>query len=135
MNRLRAWKIIGGLIVLFSLGGVCGAAYTAHRSGWMSRAGVTDKWSERWFTETAEKLELRDEQVQTLHPMLEDMQQQLRDLQKETISRANTIVHQTGRRMWDVLDETQRERYRALDNDQKLFRKGAPDSAPPQTKP
>jgi hypothetical protein len=131
MNSLRIWKIIGGLVALFALGGVCGAAYSVRHTGWMSRAGATDKWSERWFMETAERLEVRDEQMKTLRPMLDEMQTQLRDLQKETTERANTIIHQTGRRMWDVLDEKQRDRYKALDRDQKLFRQAAAESNQP----
>jgi hypothetical protein len=141
MNSLRMWKIIGGLAALFALGGVCGAAYSARHTGWMNRAGATDKWSERWFMETADRLEVRDEQMKTLRPMLDEMQGQLRDLQKETTARANAIVHQTGRRMWEVLDEKQRERYKALDRDQKLFHQAASESTqlapslPPPAKP
>ena len=131
MTRLRMWKIIGGLVALFALGGVCGAAYSVRHTGWVNRAGATDKWSERWFMETADRLEVRDEQMKTLRPMLNEMQGQLRDLQKETTTRANSIVHQTGRRMWDVLDEKQRERYKALDRDQKLFRQAATESTQP----
>jgi hypothetical protein len=33
--------------------------------------------------------------------------------------------------MWDVLDEKQRERYKALDHDQKLFRQAATESTQP----
>jgi hypothetical protein len=141
MNSLRMWKIIGGLVALFALGGVCGAAYSVRHTGWVNRAGATDKWSERWFMETAEHLEVRDDQMKSLHPMLEEMQSQLRDLQKETTTRANAIIRQTGRRMWDVLDEKQRERYKALDRDQKLFRQAASEStqparsSPPPSKP
>lgn len=131
MSSLRVWKIIGGLVVLFSLGGVCGAAYTAHRTGWVTHPAATDKWSERWFTQTAERLEVRDDQMKALRPMLDDMQLQLRDLQKETTSRANAVIRQTGKRMWDVLDEKQRERYRALDRDLKLFRQAATEGVPP----
>jgi hypothetical protein len=32
--------------------------------------------------------------------------------------------------MWDVLDETQRERYHALEREQKLLRKAVPESSP-----
>jgi hypothetical protein len=141
MNSLRMWKIIGGLVALFALGGVCGAAYSVHHTGWVNRAGATDKWSERWFMETADRLEVRDDQMKSLRPMLEEMQGRLRDLQKETTTRANTIVRQTGRRMWDVLDEKQRERYKALDRDQKLFHQAAVESnqpappSPPAAKP
>jgi hypothetical protein len=131
MNSLRVWKIIGGLAALFALGGVCGAAYSARHTGWVNRVGATDKWSERWFMETADRLEVREDQMKTLRPMLNEMQVQLRDLQKETTARANTIIHQTGRRMWDVLDEKQRERYKALDRDQKLFRQAASESTQP----
>ena len=131
MTRLRMWKIIGGLAALFALGGVCGAAYSARHTGWVNRAGATDKWSEQWFAQTAERLEVRDDQMKALRPMLDEMQGQLRDLQKETTARANTIVRQTGRRMWDVLDEKQRERYKALDRDQKLFHQAATESTQP----
>jgi hypothetical protein len=135
MNSLRVWKIIGGLVVLFGLGGVCGAAYSVRHTGFAHRAGATDTWSERWFAQTAERLEVRDEQMKALRPMLEDMQQQLRDLQEETTSRANSIIRHTGQRMWEVLDETQRERYRALDREQKLLRQAASDSTQPPAAP
>ena len=132
MNRLRTWKIIGGLVLLFGLGGICGAAYTA---GLATHAPATDKWSERWFMQTAAHLEVRDDQMQALRPMLDDMQHQLRDLQQETTTRAKAIIHQTGRRMWEVLDATQREKYRALEREQKLSRKAASESTPFKTEP
>ncbi len=135
MNSLRLWKIIGGLVVLFGLGGVCGAAYTVHRAGWAHRSGATDKWSERWFEQTAERLEVRDEQMKALRPMLAEMQQKLRDLQKETTTRADVIIRETGHRMWDVLDEAQRDRYRALEREQKSFRQAAAESAPAKPAP
>jgi hypothetical protein len=131
MNSLRAWKIIGGLAVLFGLGGVCGATYSARHTGWADRASATDQWSERWFAQTAERLEVRDDQMKALRPMLDDMQRQIRDLQKETNARANSIIRQTGNRMWEVLDETQRERYRALDRERKSLRKAATESTQP----
>ncbi len=135
MNRLRMWKIMGGLVVLFGLGSVCGAAYTVNRTGWKPRPGATDKWSERWFDQTAERLEVREEQLQALRPMLTEMQQQLRELQKETTTRADAIIRQSGRRMWEVLDEKQRERYRALEHEQKSFRQAATESAATEPAP
>src|SRR4051812_4437660 len=135
MNTLRTWKIIGGLVILFGLGGVSGATYTVHRGGWAGHAGATEKWSERWFMQTADCLQGREGQMKMLRPMLDEMQRQLREVQTETTTRANAIVHQTGRRMWEVLDETQRERYRALEREQKLLRQPATESAPFKSTP
>ena len=131
MSNLRVWKLIGGFVLLFGLGGVCGAAYTSHRTGWVNHPAPTDKWSERWFAQTAESLEVREEQMKALRPMMEDMQRQLRDLQKETTARADAVIKQTGRRMWEVLDETQRERYRAFDSKQKLSRQAITEPPSP----
>ncbi|MDQ3623601.1 MAG: hypothetical protein M3463_14105 [Verrucomicrobiota bacterium] len=122
MNSIRGWKIGVGLLVLFALGGVCGATFTKHRGGWGrgSRGPATDAWVERWFGQTSARLQLRDEQVATLRPIVAQMQQELHELQRETAARTADIVKQSGRQMWDVLDATQRERYRRLQQEHKL---------------
>lgn len=118
MSTSRVWKIIAGMVVLFALGGVCGASFVT--KGRAHQTSATDRWSERWFALMGEKLELRDDQREQLQPMVEQLQQQLRDLQKETARRAGEIVRQRGRQMWEVLDASQRKRYNALEDDQKL---------------
>ena len=120
MKMARVWKIACGLALLFALGGVCGATFTMQRA--KVRPRFTDTWTERWFAVTSKRLELRDEQVTALKPMVAALQQQLRDLQKETAARSGEIVRQNGRQMWEVLDPAQRDRYRALEDELKLPR-------------
>lgn len=121
MKSARFWKIAFGLALLFALGGVSGATFTARRGEYlMNRARLTDAWTQRWFQQTTQRLELRNDQVQTLEPVLAQLQQQLRDLQKETATRAAEIIRTNARQMWEVLDEPQRARYRALRREQKL---------------
>jgi Spy/CpxP family protein refolding chaperone len=118
VSTSRIWKIIAGLAALFILGGVCGASLA--RKGRAPHAAATDRWSERWFEQMGGKLELRDEQRDQLRPMVSQLQQQLRDLQKETAARTSEIIRQNGKQMWNLLDETQRAKYRALQDEQKL---------------
>jgi|GEM_PF-2525427 len=132
MKNLRVWKIIAGLTVIFALGGVSGAAWTARNTGWgrMGRLQATDAWSERWFAQMGERLELREEQVKALRPMVGQLQNQLRDLQKETAHRTSEIIRQNGRQMWEVLDAAQREKYRKLEDRQKLHRAATAPASP-----
>lgn len=127
MKTLRVWKIIGGLALLFALGGICGAALTGPRAGWtrFGKQRLTDTWSERWFAQMSERLELRDDQQQALRPMVAQLQQQLRELQQQTAARAGEIVRQNGKQMWEVLDEAQRAKYHQLQDEQKLHRAAA----------
>lgn len=121
MKSARFWKITFGLVLLFALGGVSGATFSARRGeNLLNRARLTDAWTQRWFEQTTQRLDLREDQRQTLEPMLAQLQLQLRDLQKETAARATDIIRNNARQMWEVLDETQRARYRALRREQKL---------------
>lgn len=128
MKTARFWKIAFGMLLLFALGGVSGATFTAKRAeSPFNHSRLTDAWAQRWFAQTSKRLELRDDQVQTLQPLLSQLQEQLRDLQKETASRASEIIRSNARQMWNVLDETQRARYRALPRDQKLHDRYLPE--------
>lgn len=129
MRTARFWKIAAGLVLLFALGGVSGATFTArrHEPSLLNRTRITDAWAQRWFEKTSERLELREDQLATLQPLLTQLQQQLRDLQKETAARATDIIRTNARQMWEVLDETQRARYRALPRDQKLHDRFLPE--------
>lgn len=121
MKSARFWKITFGLVLLFALGGVSGATFAARRGEHLwNRARLTDAWTQHWFKQTTKRLNLREDQRQTLEPMVAQMQQQLRDLQKETAARATQIIRTNARQMWEVLDETQRARYHALRRDEKL---------------
>jgi hypothetical protein len=128
MKSVRFWKVTFGMILLFALGGVSGATFSARRTETpLNGSRLTDAWAQRWFELTSKRLELRDEQVQTLQPLLTILQQQLRDLQKETATRATEIIKTNAREMWSVLDETQRARYRSLPRDQKLHDRFLPE--------
>lgn len=122
MTTLRTWKIVAGLAVLFTLGGVCGAAWVAKADLLWPRAPVTDVWSERWFAQMVQKLELRDDQRTQLRPMVEQLQRELRQLQQETSLRTAEIIRGRGKEMWQVLDADQRVKYRGLPVEQKLPR-------------
>jgi len=131
MKTLRVWKIIAGLTMLFTLGGVCGAALVAKGAarwaGW-HRTPATDAWSERWFDQIGEKLALRDDQRTQLRPMVEQLQRELRTLQQDTSRRTGEIIRQRGKEMWEILDEDQRVKYRALQEEQKLHRAATTES-------
>ncbi len=128
MKSARFWKIACGMVLLFALGGVSGATFHARRAeAPLNRARLTDAWAQRWFAETSQRLELRDDQVQTLQPLLAQLQEQLRALQKETATRATDIIKGNARQMWEVLDETQRARYRALPREHKLHDRYLPE--------
>jgi hypothetical protein len=128
MNAARGWKIAVGMVLLFALGGVSGATFSAHRGApAASRARLTDAWAQRWFAQTSARLELRQEQIDTLQPLLTQVQEQLRDLQKQTATRATDIIRTNARQMWGVLDETQRDRYRALPREHKLHDRYLPE--------
>lgn len=129
MKSARFWKIACGMLLLFALGGVSGAAFSARRAevGFTARSRMTDAWADRWFSQTSKRLELREDQVQTLQPLLANLQQELRALQKETAARATEIIKTNARQMWGVLDETQRARYRALPREHKLHDRYLPE--------
>lgn len=128
MNAARVWKITLGMILLFALGGVSGATFSARRATpLVNRSRLTDAWAQRWFAQTSERLELRADQLGTLQPLLAQLQEQLRDLQKETAARATDIIKVNARQMWEVLDEPQRARYRALPREQKLHDRYLPE--------
>jgi len=129
MTAPRVWKIALGLVLLFALGGVCGATFLHRRSAaGAGRMPIIERWSERWFAQTAERLDLRADQMEAMRPIVAQMQGQLRDLQKETATRATDIVRQSGRQLWDKLDATQRARYQALPQEQKLRLRGLPEN-------
>lgn len=121
---LRAWKILAGLVLLFALGVVSGGALVLKSRGWArwQRTPATDAWSERWFAQMAEKLALREDQRTQMRPMVEQLQKELRELQQHTAKRTGEIIQQRGKEMWDLLDAAQREKYRALQEEQKLHR-------------
>lgn len=122
MNTGRIWKIGAGLLVLFVLGGVCGATLGKQRGGWsqVKPEQVTDVWAERWYAQMRAQLELREDQDAKLRPMVAQLQRQLQVLQEETTVRTRKIVKQNATQMWDVLDDAQRARYRGLEQKNKL---------------
>jgi len=131
MNSSRTWKITLGLIGLFALGSLFGAGV---QTRWIGRAAIwrtgwMERWADRQFERRVDDLGLRPEQVAALAESRREMLADLRTLQQETARRAWDIVARQNQRIWQQLDETQRQEFLRLQRERRA-RSGGPSSSP-----
>jgi hypothetical protein len=130
MNSSRILKISGGLIALFVLGSLFGAGVQWQWAAWDGawRGGWMERWADRLFEKRVVELQLRPEQIATLASARDQMKAELRELQQETTRRAWQILARQNQRIWQQLDESQRQEFRKLQQERRARAAETPKS-------
>lgn len=115
MNRALKWKLLGGFVLVFIAGGMAGAfvgASHARRSFFGLQQNIM---AERMRDRLRAELQLSDEQMAKIAPIIEKTAARLQEIRHSTGRQVHETMLEAHREIAPNLTEEQRAKLRALE--------------------
>ena len=111
MNRALQWKLIAAFLLVFVAGGITGSfvgGSYARRHFFKSHRpeGISAQMKDRLRAE----LNLTEEQVAKISPIIDNIASQLRDIRRDTGQRVHQVIAEAHRQMAANLTDEQRQK-------------------------
>ena len=111
MNRALQWKLIAGFLLVFVAGGITGAfvggSYARHHFFELHRP---ERISAQMKDRLRAELNLTEEQVAKISPIIDKTASQLRDIRRDTGQRVHQVIAEAHRQMAANLTDEQRQK-------------------------
>jgi Spy/CpxP family protein refolding chaperone len=138
MNQVLKWKLIAGFLLVFVAGGITGMAlgglYARHLFFEFHRPGrMGDRMKERLRTE----LSLTSEQVATISPIVDKTAARLQEIRRDTGRRVHEIMIETDKEIAVNLTDEQRQKLQQIEerHRQGWRHRYGPHEFPPESPP
>lgn len=121
ISMIQHWKIILSLLVIFSAGVFVGhqwgvQTHSDHDRHHDRRQG----FQEKVIGDLTERLNLSQEQIEAIRPIVQEMEDKLKLVRNETFELTKNVINQMNAKIAEKLDPEQKTLYEAWHEEQKL---------------
>jgi gas vesicle protein len=115
MNRALKWKLIAGFVLVFLAGGMTGAFIAASQTHHLFFAPYRGAISDRMRNRLRAQLQLTDEQMAKISPIIDKTANQLEAIRAETGRRVHETFTESHREIAADLTPEQRAKLQAIE--------------------